>query len=58
VADYFCGSGTTLAVARQLDRRWLGCDINPQAVQAARRRLTSRPKAQKKTPPGITGRGR
>lgn len=40
VADFFCGSGTTLAVAQRLGRRWLGCDINPEAVNLARRRVT------------------
>jgi len=39
VADFFCGSGTTLAVAKRLGRRWLGCDINPQAVEVAKSRL-------------------
>ncbi len=41
VADFFCGSGTTLAVAKRLDRRWVGCDINPDAVAIAERRLGS-----------------
>jgi site-specific DNA-methyltransferase (adenine-specific) len=39
VADFFCGSGTTLAVAHRLGRRWLGCDINPEAADLARQRL-------------------
>jgi len=26
IADFFCGSGTTLAVAEKLKRRWIGCD--------------------------------
>jgi adenine-specific DNA-methyltransferase len=28
VADFFCGTGTTLAVAEKLDRKWIGCDNN------------------------------
>jgi site-specific DNA-methyltransferase (adenine-specific) len=40
VADFFCGSGTTLAVAERLGRRWLGCDVNPEAVELARSRLS------------------
>ena len=39
VADFFCGSGTTLAVAERLGRRWIGCDASPEAVRLARRRL-------------------
>jgi len=39
VADLFCGSGTTLAVAQRLGRRWLGCDLGAVAVQTSRRRL-------------------
>jgi site-specific DNA-methyltransferase (adenine-specific) len=30
VLDPFTGSGTTLVVAEQLGRKWLGCEINPQ----------------------------
>lgn len=39
VLDCFAGSGTTLAVAQRLGRRWIGCDINKGAVQTAARRL-------------------
>ena len=39
VADFFCGSGTTLVVAKRLRRRWLGCDINPEAIAIAEDRL-------------------
>lgn len=39
VADFFCGSGTTLVAARQHGRRWLGCDTNPEAVRISLRRL-------------------
>jgi len=39
VLDPFCGSGTTLAVAHRLGRRWIGIDVSPLAVQLARRRL-------------------
>ena len=27
VADFFCGCGTTIAVAQRLNRKWLGADI-------------------------------
>lgn len=39
VLDPFAGSGTTLVVAEQLGRRWLGCDINPEYNQWAIQRL-------------------
>lgn len=39
VLDPFCGSGTTLVVARRLDRRWFGCDTSPLAIETARTRL-------------------
>jgi site-specific DNA-methyltransferase (adenine-specific) len=41
VADFFCGSGTTLVAAKKLDRRWLGCDISKQAIAIATKRLTA-----------------
>jgi site-specific DNA-methyltransferase (adenine-specific) len=43
IADFFCGSGTTLAVARRLGRRFLGCDDNPAAVDLTIRRLGLKP---------------
>lgn len=39
VADVFCGSGTTLAVAEALGRRWIGCDVGRAAIQIATGRL-------------------
>ena len=41
VADLFCGSGTTLAVAGRLGRRWLGCDAGPVAIATCRKRLSA-----------------
>jgi site-specific DNA-methyltransferase (adenine-specific) len=41
VADFFCGSGTALVVARKLGRRYLGCDISSKAVRITRRRLAA-----------------
>jgi site-specific DNA-methyltransferase (adenine-specific) len=43
VADVFCGSGTTLAVAERLGRRWLGCDVSADAVRLTRDRLSANP---------------
>jgi site-specific DNA-methyltransferase (adenine-specific) len=39
VLDFFAGSGTTGAVARELGRRYLLIDDNPQAIGVIRRRL-------------------
>ena len=39
VADFFCGSGTTLAVAEKLGRRWIGSDLSKYAIQVTRKRL-------------------
>lgn len=39
VADFFCGSGTTLAVAKKLGRRWIGCDLSRYAIHVTRKRL-------------------
>jgi site-specific DNA-methyltransferase (adenine-specific) len=39
VVDFFCGSGTTCAVAEKLNRKWIGVDCNPEAVKIANRRL-------------------
>ena len=39
VADFFCGSGTTLAVAEKLDRRWMGCDLGRWGIHVTRKRM-------------------
>ena len=39
VADFFCGSGTTLAIAEKLGRRWIGCDLGRWAIHVTRKRL-------------------
>jgi SAM-dependent methyltransferase len=39
VADFFCGSGTTLAVAEKLGRKWIGGDLGRFAIHTARKRL-------------------
>ncbi len=41
VADFFCGSGTTLVAAQELGRKWIGCDESPEAVAIASDRLAS-----------------
>lgn len=39
VADFFCGSGTSLVIAKELDRNYIGCDINPKAIEISNERL-------------------
>ncbi len=39
VADFFCGSGTTLAVAEKLGRKWIGSDLGKFAIHTARKRM-------------------
>ena len=42
VADFFCGSGTFPAVAQDLGRRWLACDVGDLAIHLTRKRLLGR----------------
>ena len=39
VADFFCGSGTTAAVAEKLGRKWLVTDLGKSAIHTTRKRL-------------------
>ncbi len=39
VVDLFCGSGTTLAAAEKLERRWIGCDLSRFAIHTTRKRM-------------------
>jgi len=39
VLDPFCGSGSTLAAAHELDRRYIGIDLDPAHHRTARQRL-------------------
>jgi DNA modification methylase len=39
IGDFFCGSGTTLAVAEKLNRKWIGCDLGKFAIHTSRKRL-------------------
>lgn len=39
VADFFCGSGTTLEAAERLGRKWVGCDLGRFSVHTSRKRI-------------------
>ncbi len=41
IADFFCGSGTSLVTAEKLGRRWIGCDLGRFAIHTTRKRLLS-----------------
>ena len=38
VADFYLGSGTTAEVCKDLNRNFIGCDINPRAVEISKSR--------------------
>ncbi len=39
IADFFCGSGTTAAVAEKLGRKWIASDLGKFAIHTTRKRL-------------------
>jgi len=39
IADFFCGSGTTLVVAEKLGRKWIGADLGKFGIHTSRKRL-------------------
>lgn len=39
VADYYLGSGTTAKVCQELNRNFIGCDLNPKAIEITKARL-------------------
>lgn len=51
VLDFFAGSGTTGAAARELGRRFLLVDDNPEAVEIMRRRFADYPDVRFVEPP-------
>ena len=40
VADFFCGSGTTGVVAKELNRKYILCDINKRACEISEERIS------------------
>jgi adenine-specific DNA-methyltransferase len=39
IADFFCGSGTTMAVAEKLGRKWIGSDLGRFSIHTTRKRM-------------------
>jgi len=39
VADFYMGSGTTAVVCKELNRNFIGCDLNSRAVELTKKRL-------------------
>ena len=39
IADFYLGSGTTAVCCKELNRRFIGCDINPRAIEITKKRL-------------------
>lgn len=39
VADYYLGSGTTAVVCKELNRNFIGCDLNQKAIEITKARL-------------------
>jgi len=51
VADFFCGSGTTLLMAEKLKRKWIGCDISEYSIYLTRKRILQYQQINKITNP-------
>lgn len=49
VADFFCGGGTTPAVAQRLGRRWMASDISRIAIEVTKGRILRQLKSEKGT---------
>lgn len=47
VADFFCGCGTTIAVAQKLKRKWIGVDISHLAIGLIERKRLLEPYGKK-----------
>ncbi len=50
IADFFCGSGTTLVVADKLNRKWIGCDMSKYSIYLTRKRLINLRKMETRHP--------
>jgi adenine specific DNA methylase Mod len=41
IADFFSGSGTTLAVAQKLNRNWIGVDMGDESIKTIKERMVN-----------------
>ncbi len=48
VADFFCGSGTMMAVAEKLNRKWIGTDLGKFSIHTSRKRMIDVQRSLKK----------
>lgn len=48
VADFFCGSGSTMAVAEKLNRKWIGSDLGKFSIHTSRKRMIDIQRSLKK----------
>jgi DNA modification methylase len=48
VSDFFCGSGTTAAVAEKLNRKWIASDIGKFSIHTTRKRMIDVQRQMKK----------
>ena len=39
IADFFVGSGTSISVAEQMNRKWIGTDLSKYSIHTSRKRL-------------------
>lgn len=53
IADFFCGSGTTLAVAEKLGRKWIGSDLGKFGIHTSRKRMIGVQRELKKESKGF-----
>jgi adenine specific DNA methylase Mod len=51
IADFFCGSGTSLVVAESLKRKWIGCDISEYSIYLTKNRILKFHKNTQKSNP-------
>lgn len=40
VLDFFCGSGTTLCAANELERKWIGIDQSSRAIEVVKKKMS------------------